>query len=143
MDLTSRAREDVTRIQHVALEVPAAEVERAATFWGLAGFERVEPPASLRQRSVWLEAGPAGARTQIHLLIAEAGAQPPGDSDAAQLEGSHVAIVIPAFGAIVASLAAAGFAVEERQRHWGAERAFAAHPGGHTVELMAAPPPAT
>ena len=30
--------------------------------------------------------------------------------------------------------------VDERPRHWGAARCFVRAPGGHRVELMAAPP---
>ena len=35
----------------------------------------------------------------------------------------------------------AGFQVEDTRQLWGADRAFAIAPGGHRVELMAAPPP--
>ena len=35
----------------------------------------------------------------------------------------------------------AGFQVEDTRQLWGADRAFTIAPGGHRVELMAAPPP--
>jgi catechol 2,3-dioxygenase-like lactoylglutathione lyase family enzyme len=128
---------DVVRIQHVAMEVPAEELERAASFWRLVGFEPVDPPASLWGRAIWLEAGPAGARTQIHLLSVAAEAEqavaPPG-------KGNHAAIVVPAWQETLAALREADFEIEERKPHWGAERAFATLPGGHTVELTAAAP---
>ena len=38
-------------------------------------------------------------------------------------------------------LSDAGFQVEDTRQLWGADRAFAIAPGGHRVELMAAPPP--
>ena len=38
-------------------------------------------------------------------------------------------------------IAAAGHEVAEARELWGARRAFAISPGGHRVELMAAPPP--
>ena len=41
---------------------------------------------------------------------------------------------------VVARLRAAGHDVDERERYWGAARAFTRAPGGHLVELMAAPP---
>jgi len=41
----------------------------------------------------------------------------------------------------VERLRGAGFKVEDARRLWGADRAFAIGPGGHRVELMAAPPP--
>ncbi len=37
----------------------------------------------------------------------------------------------------------AGFQVEDARQLWGADRAFAIAPGGHRVELMAAPPPSS
>jgi hypothetical protein len=37
-------------------------------------------------------------------------------------------------------LRAGGHEVEPRAEHWGAPRAFTRAPGGHRVELMAAPP---
>jgi hypothetical protein len=38
------------------------------------------------------------------------------------------------------ALTAAGFPVDRRTAHWGAPRAFTRSPGGHRVEVMAAPP---
>jgi hypothetical protein len=52
----------------------------------------------------------------------------------------HVAIVAPDFERAFAALEDAGFEVERRREHWGAPRAKAVAPGGHVVELMAAPP---
>ena len=45
------------------------------------------------------------------------------------------------FDATFARLEASGFEVGRRGEHWGAPRAKAKAPGGHTVELMAHPPP--
>lgn len=134
-------------IQHVALEIERDQAERAREFWRLVGFEQVSPPVALRQRAIWMEAGPAAARAQIHLLYAEPGATEaqlrPGIErlgDAARRSACHVAIVVLDFEATVAALRRAGFTVRDRRPHWGAARAFAGHPGGHTIELMASPP---
>jgi catechol 2,3-dioxygenase-like lactoylglutathione lyase family enzyme len=113
-------------LHHVGIEVAPADIDRSIAFWELLGFERVEPPASLAE-FVWLESG----GTQIHLL--------PCDSPTVSACG-HVAVLAPDLEAAVERLAAAGFAVERRGEHWGAPRAKATAPGGHTVELMAAPP---
>jgi catechol 2,3-dioxygenase-like lactoylglutathione lyase family enzyme len=115
-------------IQHVALETARADAEPAEGFWRLLGFEPVDPPASLRERAAWLQRGP----TQIHLLWAEHPTAPP--------EG-HVALVADDYEATLARLEEAGHPVDRRQEHWGAPRAFVRAPGGHRVELMAAPPP--
>ena len=53
--------------------------------------------------------------------------------------GMHLA---PEFGYTFNTIRDEGFEVDERPRHWGAARCFVRAPGGHRVELMAAPPPA-
>jgi catechol 2,3-dioxygenase-like lactoylglutathione lyase family enzyme len=53
----------------------------------------------------------------------------------------HVAVVCEAYESTLAALRAAGFDVEPRAEHWGAARAYVRSPGGHRVEVMAAPPP--
>ena len=113
-------------LHHVGIEVAPHDLERSVRFWELVGFERVEPPAALAQ-FIWLEQG----GTQIHLLPAESPTGPP---------QGHVAVVAPDFEGAVASLLEAGFEVDRRSAYWGAPRAKATAPGGHTVELMAAPP---
>jgi catechol 2,3-dioxygenase-like lactoylglutathione lyase family enzyme len=115
-------------LQHVALETSRADGEAAAAFWRLLGFEDVEPPESLRLRAGWLQRGP----TQIHLLWSDDPVAPP--------EG-HAAVVVDDYDATVVRLRKAGHEVEPRTEHWGAPRAFVRAPGGHRVELMAAPPP--
>ena len=52
----------------------------------------------------------------------------------------HAAVVVPDHAEAKERLAA-GFEVEDTRQLWGADRAFAIAPGGHRVELMAAPPP--
>jgi catechol 2,3-dioxygenase-like lactoylglutathione lyase family enzyme len=114
-------------IHHVSLETRPADVEAELGFWALLGFEQVDPPATLAERTAWVQR----AGTQVHLLFAEETVVPP--------EG-HVAVLAEPWEAVVTRLEAAGFDVEPRQRHWGAARAFVRSPGGHRVEIMAAPP---
>lgn len=114
-------------LQHVALEVAEADADAEVAFWGLLGFAEVEPPATLRGRSRWVER----EGTQVHLLLADAPVVPP--------EG-HVAVVAAAFAEVSARLAAVGRIPELREEHWGAPRAFVTSPAGHRVELMASPP---
>lgn len=113
-------------LQHVGLEVRAEAVEPSVVFWEALGFERVEPPAGLTEFT-WLER----AGTQIHLMPTEEPAVPP---------RGHVAIVVEDFEAALERLRATGAEVGIRREYWGAPRAKASAPGGHTVELMAAPP---
>lgn len=113
-------------LHHVGIEVAPADVEAASGFFELIGFERVEPPATLAEYT-WLERG----GTQIHLMPEEEPTVPsPG----------HLAVVAHDFETTVSRLREAGFAVEPKREHWGQPRALAIAPGGHRVELMAAPP---
>jgi catechol 2,3-dioxygenase-like lactoylglutathione lyase family enzyme len=113
-------------LQHVGLEVRPADLERSVEFWQTLGFALVEPPETLREYT-WLERDGA----QVHLM--------PSDSPAVPARG-HTAIVARDFERDVAALRELGFDVEPRRKHWGAPRALAIAPGGHRVELMAAPP---
>jgi catechol 2,3-dioxygenase-like lactoylglutathione lyase family enzyme len=115
-------------LQHVSIEVPPAEVERAVEFWMLVGFTPVQAPEALDGYVTWVER----AGTQIHLIHTDAATAP-------QL--GHAAIVVDDFAATLERVGAGGFEVEESRQLWGARRAFAIAPGGHRVELMEAPPP--
>jgi catechol 2,3-dioxygenase-like lactoylglutathione lyase family enzyme len=114
-------------LQHVTLEVAPRDVERSVGFWELLGFERVEPPAALVETFVWLERG----GTQIHLERNESPTVP---------QHGHAAVVVPDFDQAVERLRSHGCVVGPGGEHWGAPRAKAVAPGGHRVELMAAPP---
>lgn len=110
----------------MGIEVAPEDVEAVAGFFELLGFERVEPPETLSEYT-WLER----EGTQVHLMPEEEPTVPsPG----------HLAVVAPDFDATVARLRERGFAVEPKREHWGQPRALAIAPGGHWVELMAAPP---
>jgi catechol 2,3-dioxygenase-like lactoylglutathione lyase family enzyme len=113
-------------LHHVGIEMRPADIEAAVGFFELLGFERVEPPETLREFT-WLER----SGTQVHLMPeAEPTVPSPG----------HLAVVVDDFEATVARVREAGFEIEPKREHWGVPRALAIAPGGHRVELMAAPP---
>jgi catechol 2,3-dioxygenase-like lactoylglutathione lyase family enzyme len=114
-------------LQHVSLEVSPGQVAAELRVWELLGFERVEPPGELGERSAWVQRD----GTQIHLLFA--------DDPVVPAQG-HAAVVAPDFEATMAALRDAGLEPEERPRHWGAARAFVRTPAGHRVEVMQAAP---
>ena len=116
-------------LHHVGIEVAPADVERAVEFFAALGFEPVQPPPALAEGFTWLER----EGTQVHLMHEPDPAVPP---------RAHLAVVAPDFDATVARLRELGFEVEPGREHWGAPRAHAVAPGGHRVELMAAPPAA-
>ena len=115
-------------LQHVSLEIAPGESEAAVGFWELLGFRRVEAPGALRGHVTWVER----EGTQIHLIHTEGATVP---------VLGHAAVVVADFEAALGRLGEAGHAVTEARELWGARRAFAIAPGGHRVELMAAPPP--
>jgi hypothetical protein len=113
-------------LHHVGIEVAPADIEAVVGFFELLGFERVEPPETLREFT-WVER----AETQVHLMPEEEPTVPsPG----------HLAVVVEDFDGTVARVHEAGFEIEPKREHWGQPRALAIAPGGHRVELMAAPP---
>jgi catechol 2,3-dioxygenase-like lactoylglutathione lyase family enzyme len=116
-------------LQHVSLEVRRDGVPAELRFWALLGFSEVEPPGTLGEVASWVQRD----GTQIHLLFDDEPVIPP---------GGHAAVVVDDFDATAAALRGAGFDPRESTRHWGAARAFVHSPAGHTVELMAEPPPA-
>jgi len=113
-------------LHHVGIEVRPGDVPRMVEVWEALGFARVEPPATLAEFT-WLERD----GTQIHLMPTESPTVPP---------RGHTAIVARDFDRDLAALRERGFEVERRREHWGAPRAAVVAPGGHRVELMAAPP---
>ena len=114
-------------LQHAAIETKPSDADALVAFFALLGFEEVAPPESLRGRTRWVQRD----GTQVHLLLTDDPVVPP---------SGHVAVVAPDYDATVAALRAAGHEVADRAQHSGAPRAFAIAPGGHRVEVMAAPP---
>jgi len=115
-------------LQHVSIEVPPDEAERTLEFWRLIGFDQVDVPEVLGDRILWVER----EGTQVHVILTEGHTAP--------LLG-HAAVVVSDHAEAKQRLRDAGFQVEDTRELWGADRAFAIAPGGHRVELMAAPPP--
>ena len=114
-------------LHHVGIEVAPADVERTAELFEALGFVRVQPPPALAEGFTWLER----EGTQVHLMHEPRPVVPP---------RAHLAVVAPEFEATLERLRAAGFEPEPHRPHWGAARAVVTGPGGHRVELMAAPP---
>jgi catechol 2,3-dioxygenase-like lactoylglutathione lyase family enzyme len=114
-------------LHHAGIELRAADLDRAVEFFSLLGFERVQPPPALADGFTWLERD----ETQVHLMHEEHPTVP---------ERGHLALVVPDFEATLTRLHARGFETRPGREHWGVPRAHAIAPGGHRIELMAAPP---
>jgi catechol 2,3-dioxygenase-like lactoylglutathione lyase family enzyme len=114
-------------LQHVTIELRADEVDDCVRFYELLGFERVEPPESLRGRATWVER----AGTQVHLMPVDDPVVPP---------SAHHAVLVTDYESALTALRDAGFDPEPRKEHWGARRSFVRNPAGHRVEVMAGSP---
>ena len=115
-------------LHHVSIEVAPDDVERFLELWAALGFARVGEPGELGGYVTWLERD----GTQIHLIHTPEPAVP---------ALGHTAVVARDWEDALARLRTAGFEVEDARPLWGERRAFAIGPGGHRVEVMAAPPP--
>lgn len=91
------------------------------------GFQPAEAPLVLGDAVRWFER----RGTQVHLIVTEGATVP---------ALGHAAFVVEPFDEVVGALQARGFEVEEARELWGERRAFVLGPGGHRLELMAAPP---
>lgn len=108
-----------------------------ATFYEMLGFVRVQPPAALAARAIWVRSG----ETALHFQFAGtdgAAVEAPGDAGP-----GHVAIVVADYERRVGALRAAGVSVEERSAHWGSPRCYVRDPAGNRLELMEFAPPAS
>src|SRR5918995_212812 len=112
-------RRDV--LQHVTLELRRDDWPAAKQFWSMVGFEEVEPPGTLGERSAWVERN----GTQI---------PPQWEDDPVIPPEAPPAVVVDDWDGVVARLRDQGYEVDERPRHWGAARCFVRAPGGHRVE---------
>jgi catechol 2,3-dioxygenase-like lactoylglutathione lyase family enzyme len=124
---STRCNVQLTMLQHVTLEVTAAQVRACVAFWELLGFTEMEPPPLLRDRFTWVER----EGTQIHLV--------PVEDPIAAREG-HVAVLADDYDATLARLAEHGFAVREGSNAWNAARVFTTDPAGHRIEVMSKAP---
>ncbi|HEX2360324.1 MAG TPA: hypothetical protein VHH72_10975 [Solirubrobacterales bacterium] len=115
-------------LQHVSIEIPPDEGDRAIEFWRLVGFDEVAAPEVLGDSIRWVERD----GTQVHLILTEGHTAP---------VLGHAAVVVPDHADAKRRLCEAGFEVQDARQLWGADRAFAIAPGGNRVELMASPPP--
>lgn len=115
-------------LHHVSIEVEPGDAGRFGEMLELIGFREVEAPAALGGSVPWYER----EGSQVHLIVTDGASAP---------ALGHAAFVAPRFEATVRRLREAGFEVEDHRELWGEPRSFVLAPGGHRVEIMAAPPP--
>lgn len=115
-------------LHHVSIEVTPGHADRFGELLLAIGFTPVAAPAALGDAVQWF--GRRG--TQVHLILTPAATVP---------VLGHAAFAVDDFAATLAELRDRRFEVEEARELWGERRAFALAPGGHRLELMAAPPP--
>jgi hypothetical protein len=115
-------------LHHVSLEVLPADADAFADLLPAIGWEPLEAPEALGGNVDWYER----QGTQIHLIRTEGATVP---------VLGHPALVVEDFAAAIEELRRRGFEVQDARELWGEPRAFVIAPGGHRIELMAAPPP--
>ena len=113
-------------LHHVSIEVLPADAERFGAMLEAIGYRPIEAPEALEGRIPWYER----AGTQVHLIVTEGATAP---------VLGHAAFVAEDFAADVERLRGLGFEVADARELWGEPRAFVLAPGGHRIELMAAP----
>jgi catechol 2,3-dioxygenase-like lactoylglutathione lyase family enzyme len=124
-------------IEHVSFNVSRVDAQACAGFYELLGFARVDPPAGLGERSIWLTRG----GTSLHLMFRDREGH---DLDRTPAPGAgHVAFVVDSYDAVLAALREAGAEVEPRTEYWGSPRSYTRDPAGNRVELMASAPSAS
>lgn len=114
-------------LHHVALETRRADAQACVDFFGLLGFEQVDPPPGLVDIALWAERD----GLQLHFLFNE---------DPVIAPTAHVAVICPEYAETQERLRAAGFEVREHEVHWGSPRCYVQDPAGHLVEVMEFPP---
>ena len=115
-------------LDHVTLEVPAERLADCVAFWELLDFARVPLPEEYANSNAWMYHG----GTTIHLIVTDEPVVPP---------VGHAAVVLESYESTSDGLREAGFELRPQTEFWGAARAYITDPAGHTVEVMAAPPP--
>lgn len=115
-------------LHHVSLEVHPSQADRFGELLRTIGFEPATAPGVLGDAVHWYER----ASTQVHLILSEAATAP---------VLGHAAFVVDRYEETIGKLRGSGFEINEARELWGAPRSFLLAPGGHRLELMAAPPP--
>lgn len=114
-------------LHHVSLELDPGDTADFGRLLELVGFQRIAAPAVFDGAVKWYER----AGTQIHLIETPEPTAP---------ALGHAALAVDDYGDTVETLRSAGFEVDETRQLWGEDRSFVQAPGGHRMELMAAPP---
>lgn len=116
------------RLDHVQLAIPpGGEAEARRFYCGLLGMcEISKPPALAARGGLWLESG----SVVIHLGV---------EAEFRPARKAHPALVCASYGALVATLRAAGVEVRDDHELPGAERCHIADAFGNRIELLAGP----
>lgn len=115
----------IIRLQHVAVTVPAAEIERARHFYStvLGLMETPRPPEAADRPGIWYTFGD----TELHIQCRERVPEERGDR--------HPALVIDDLDAWKTHLAAAGVETIDQPTLFGRRRFNIRDPFGNLIEL--------
>lgn len=117
-------------LHHISIELDPTDVNCFSRMLELIGYRAIDAPEVFGGAVKWFER----KGTQIHLIETPEPTAPP---------LGHAALAVDDYGGTVARLREEGFEVEDGRQLWGEARSFLQAPGGHRIELMAAPPAPT
>lgn len=115
----------IVRLDHVQLAMPAGhEVEAIGFYRDVLGIPHVPKPAHLAARGgCWFEDGDL----RVHLGV---------DADFRPATKAHPAFIVDDVRRIAATVAAAGFEVNDDEPLDGYDRVYVSDPFGNRIELM-------
>lgn len=116
----------ILSIDHVQIAMPAAEEEKARTFYvKVLGFVEIPKPAELAKRGgAWFQS----QSVQLHLGV---------EADFHPARKAHPAFIVSNLDSLIAKVQAAGYETDASQPPLdGYERAHVFDPFGNRIELM-------
>jgi catechol 2,3-dioxygenase-like lactoylglutathione lyase family enzyme len=116
---------DIRGVNHVQVNVPTADLERARKFYvGFMGMCEIERPGTFSSKGIWMNAG----EFEVHIGLEDA-------VDRSKTR-AHVAYEVDDVAAWRAKVAAAGYAVREQPRIPGYDRFQFRDPFGNNIEII-------
>ena len=114
----------IIRVNHVQVNVPTAELERAREFYlGFLGLREISRPDVFKSAGIWMHAG----KFEMHIGV---------EDDVERVTRAHVAYEVDDIAAWRKKVAAAGIAMKEQPKIPGHDRFHLRDPFGNNIELI-------
>jgi catechol 2,3-dioxygenase-like lactoylglutathione lyase family enzyme len=114
----------VVGVNHVQVNVPSADHERARAFYlGFLGLTEVERPSTFQSQGTWMRAG----TFEVHIGL---------EDNVERTTRAHIAYEVDDLAAWRTKVEAAGFPIAEQPKIPGYERFQVRDPFGNNIELI-------